>query len=42
VIGYLAVDAASSDFASYYRERENEAKHLINEFYIGLERNGGI
>jgi len=42
VIGYLAVDAASRDFVSYYRERENEAKHLINEFYINLERNGGI
>ena len=42
VIGYLAVDAASSDFASYYRERENEAKYVMTDFYMKLQKIGEI
>ncbi len=42
VIGYLAVDSASSDFASYYRERENEAKYVMTDFYMKLQKIGEI
>ena len=42
VIGYLAIDAGSANFASYYKERANEAEYVIAGFYERLEKNGGI
>ena len=42
VIGYLAIDGGSANFASYYRERENEAEQIMETFYRTLEKNGGI
>ena len=39
VIGYLALEG-STDFASYYREREHIAKNVLRDFYGQLKQHG--
>ncbi len=42
VIGQLAVDRRSTDFASFYKGLEGSAKNEIKQFYANLEKNGGL
>ncbi len=40
VIGRLVIEKSSSNFASFYKERENSAKNTIHDFYKNLKKNG--
>ncbi len=40
IIGRLVIEKSSSNFSSFYKERENTAKNVIHDFYKNLKKNG--
>ncbi len=42
VIGRLVIEKSSKNFASFYRERQNAANKVIDDYYKSLEKNGRL